>query len=339
MTNTLSIGILGTGFSAVHVRCLLGIEEVTVRAVCGTSQAKAQTFIEKTGASQAQAFGDFDAMLAQTKLDALYVCLPPNAHSGQVEKAAGRGLHLFLEKPIAFDLAHAEVQMEAIEKAGVVSMVGYHNRFYQSVEVFKALISSGEAGRPTQFQGRFWCNMIGPDWWRSESGSPGQVYEQVIHIYDMALNLFGEPEMVCAFTDNLAHRHMADYAIEDTSAAIIRFKNGALASIVGSNAAIPGQFSGDYRAVCEKAVFDFRSAGNEPSALPQAVIYQYPAESVTTRQFIENRNPYLVENQEFIAAIRGEAVSRVPVSAGVAGIRLVSAVLESARKNGQPVRI
>ncbi len=38
---------------------------------------------------------------ANVGMDALYVCLPPGAHNGQTEAAAARGLHLFLEKPIA----------------------------------------------------------------------------------------------------------------------------------------------------------------------------------------------------------------------------------------------
>lgn len=140
MTSKLSIGILGAGFAAKHVQRLLTIDDVTVSAVCATTEANARAFIERMGAKEAAGYGDFDEMLAKTRLDGLYVCIPPHAHNGQVEKAAGRGIHLFLEKPIASDTAGAERQAEAIERAGVVSMVGYHNRFRKSVEIYKGLI-------------------------------------------------------------------------------------------------------------------------------------------------------------------------------------------------------
>lgn len=335
----LSIGILGAGFAAVHVRSLLAQEGVKIRAVCATSAEKAARFIEQTGAREAHPFGDFDEMLAQTRLDALYVCIPPHAHCGQVEKAAERGIHLFLEKPIAFDVAGAERQVEAIRRAGVVSQVGYHNRFRESVQMLKNLAEVGQIGAPTLFQGRYWCNMLGADWWRSRDGSRGQVFEQVIHLYDLALHLFGEPESVCAFAGNLVHRHLPDYTIEDTSAATIRFQNGALASIIGSNTAMPGHYLGDFRAVYEKAVLDYRSTGQEWVTPPQATLYDYRAEPLTTREIIETRDPYLAETEAFLAAIRGQAAPLVPVEEGARGVRLVSAVLESAQKDGQPVRL
>jgi predicted dehydrogenase len=339
MTSNLSIGILGAGFAAKHVQRLLTIEDVTVSAVCATSEAKAWAFIDKMGARDAAGFGEFEEMLAKTKLDALYVCIPPYAHRGQVEKAAGLGTHLFLEKPIAWDTAAAERQAVAIERAGLVSMVGYHNRFRESVEVFKALIDTGTAGRASLFQGRYWCNMLGPAWWRSGLLSRGQIFEQVIHVYDMACYLMGEPESVCAFSDNLVHNHIEDYTIEDTSASIIRFKNGALASIVGSNSAMPGRYLADFRVVYEKAVLDYRSTGQDAVTPPQAVVYEYPVESMTTCEITETRDPHLEETREFLAAIRGQAVSRTPVRDGVQGVRLVSAALESAQNNGKLVAV
>ncbi len=339
MTTKLSIGILGTGFAAMHVQRLLRLEHTAVRAVCGTSEAKAQAFIQKYSAHDARPFGDFDAMLDQTPLDALYVCIPPHAHSGQVERAAARGIHLFLEKPIAFDVAGAERQAEAIERAGVVSLVGHHHRFRESVEAFKALLDSGAVGPATLFQGRYWCNMGGSAWWRSREGSRGQVFEQVIHIYDMALHLLGEPETVCAFTANLVHRAIPDYTIEDTSAAIIRFKNGALANIAGSNTALPRRYLGDFRVVAEKAVLDYRSMGQDTVMPPQAMLYDYRGDDVALTEFTETRDPYMAETLEFLAAVRGQATPRTPVRAGVLGVRLVSAVLESAEKGGVPVQI
>jgi predicted dehydrogenase len=228
---------------------------------------------------------------------------------------------------------------QAIQKAGVVSQVGYHNRFRKGVEEFRASLNSGATGCPTLFQGCYWCNMLGGAWWRSRTGSNGQVFEQVIHIYDMAMYLFGEPASVCAFMENLGHQSIPDYTIEDTSASIIRFKNGSMASIVGSNNAMPVHFIGDYRVVCEKAVFDYRASGQEWVTPDTSTIFRYDGETIHRQDFDEDRDAYLSETIEFLAAIRGQGKTRSPVSVGLAGIRLVSAVLESAKKGGSPVTL
>jgi len=135
--------------------------------------------------------------------------------------------------------------VEAIEKAGVVSQVGFHMRFRASVSKLKQILDEGSAGRTTMFTGRFWCNMLGKDWWQRKDGSGGQIYEQLIHIYDLALHLLGQPDSVCGFMDNLTHTHVEGYTIEDTSIGTIRFADGSLATITGSNSALGWDTNGD----------------------------------------------------------------------------------------------
>jgi len=339
MAQNISIGILGAGFMGqTHGTRLISQEGVAVAAICDANREAAINLQQKLGGT-AEIFVDFDHLLEKTRLDALYVCIPPFAHSGQVEIAAAKGLHLFIEKPIAISRERAESMAQAIQKAGVVSQVGYHNRFRKGVEETRKLLISGATGNPTLFQGRYWCNMLGGAWWRSKAGSNGQVFEQVIHIYDTAMHLLGEPASVCAFMGNLGHQNIPDYTIEDTSVSIIRFKNGSMASIVGSNNAMPAHFIGDYRVVFEKAVLDYRATGQEWVTPDTSTILQYDGEGTRRQDFIEDQDVYLAETLEFLAAVRGQGMTRAPVSVGLAGVRLVSAVLESAQKGGEPVTV
>ena len=48
------------------------------------------------------------ALGTKVPLDVVYICLPPFAHSDEVERAAERGVHVFIEKPIALDMQTAE---------------------------------------------------------------------------------------------------------------------------------------------------------------------------------------------------------------------------------------
>jgi predicted dehydrogenase len=277
-------------------------------------------------------------MLATTPLDALYVCLPPFAHSGQTERAAERGIHLFLEKPIAADVAQAEAMVGAIERAGVISQVGYHLRFRRAIVRLKELIDGGQAGRPTLFEGRFWCNFGGPSWWADISKSGGQAFEQLIHLYDLALYLLGSPDQASGYLANLLHSADPAYTIEDTSAGLVRFRNGSLATITGSNCAVPNAFFSDFRAVFERATLDYRSTGDWRTH-DQATLYRHNGSNVEREEVTEDGDVYADETAAFLATIRGDRPPIAPAREGLNGIRLVSAVLESAQQDGLPIKL
>ncbi len=335
---TLRAGILGTGFMGQqHGQRLKKMPAVEVAAICDTNLDSA-TKLKDSLECQAALFADFDAMLAATALDILYVCLPPCAHTGQVEKAAAKGIHLFLEKPIAPNVKHAQSMVDAIEKAGVVSQVGFHMRFRKGVERLKALVESGEAGNAALFDGRYWCNMLGGAWWRDINGSGGQVYEQVIHVYDMARYFLGTPRSVSAFMGNLCHTDVADYTIEDVSVASVLFENGAVASINGCNCAVPDRFVGDWRVVFRNAVLDYRSAGDWRVKEEGTVTVHGTAEP-RSEEFVEDGDSYGEEDADFIAAVRTGGSTRTPAREGLEAVRLVSAVIESAKSEGNVVGV
>ncbi|MBD3239130.1 MAG: hypothetical protein GF331_00985 [Chitinivibrionales bacterium] len=339
MSQLIRVGILGTGFMAqTHGKRLASMEGVDIGGICDLTRELGESLNQTLG-TQAVAFDSFPAMLDEASLDAVYVCLPPYAHSGQVEAAAARGLHVFLEKPIALDVARGESMAAAVAKAGVVSQVGFHMRFRKSVQAFKELIDSGEAGTPTLFSGRFWCNMLGNDWWRDREKSGGQVLEQVIHIYDLALHLLGPAATVSGFMDNLCHEGADDYTIEDTSVGTVRFVNGSMASITGSNCALPEHFISDYRVACGKALLDYRTTGNWRDT-DEASVYRYGGKSdMEQTQFTEDSDPFLAESEDFIQAIRNGGSTKTPITDGLAALKLVAAVVESAQNDGRAITL
>ena len=284
-------------------------------------------------------YADFDGLLA-ARLDALFVCLPPDAPVPYCVQAAGAGVALFLEKPIALDVAGAEAVTSAVEAVGVVSQVGYHMRFRAAVRRLKSLIDAGDAGRPTLFTGRFYTNFMGPEWWATESRSGGQIHEQVIHMYDLALHLFGDAAAASGFVANLVHTDPA-YTVEDTSLGMVRFKSGAAASIAGSNAAVPNRFTPDYRVVCERAMLEYRAAGDGQGKDTATLFTHAGAASgeFAAEEFAETGDPYLLQAARFLAVLRGREPEFAPAREGLAGIRLVAAVKESARQNGVPVAL
>ena len=335
---TLRIALLGTGWIAsVHARSITR-SGAKIVAVCGRDAAKAAAFIKDhtpgaPGEPGAQAFGDFAAMLDEAKPDAVYIAIPPHAHRGQTELAAARGIHVFLEKPIALDVDQARAIAGAVRRAGVVSQVGFHMRHGFAVAKLKQMIADGSAGRPTVFQGSFHCNCLHQPWWRDKDRCGGQVFEQVIHVYDLACYLMGDATAVWGQLDNLVHQDVPGYTVEDTSVGTLRHVRGAMSTIVGSNCAVPMEWATRFTVVCEKVTATFSDLNYAEFAYPVG-------DSASRRETVAgDTDMHAAETADFLRAIRTKGRANAPVEDGLRSLEVVSAVVESAHQGGRPTML
>ena len=100
------VGFVGTGnITGRHFTALGKLrEQAEVVAVCDVIEERAIAAAQPFGA---KVYLSFPQMLAKEQLDALYVCLPPDAHVDQELAAIDRDIHLFVEKPLPLDLTKA----------------------------------------------------------------------------------------------------------------------------------------------------------------------------------------------------------------------------------------
>ena len=323
----MKIGIIGTGsMGKKHVACLKKIKDVKIVSVLNINLAKAEKF-KKEMELTCNTYDNFDKMLKSEEFNALYFCIPPFAHNGEVIRAAENGINVFLEKPIALNSTDAETMVNVIEKNNIISQVGYQMRFRQSIQKLYTMISNGTAGKPTLFQGRFWCNIgEGSPWWAKKSKSGGQIFEQIIHIYDLALSLFGEPQKVYGVLRNILHQNNPNYEIEDTSLGVISFKNGSIATITGSNCSIPIHFFGDFQICFENVSLEYKSTGQHWIEPDQATLY-YKDGKIET--FIEDEDTYYLENVDFINSIKNGTHTKIPAKTALKSIQVIEDIINS----------
>ena len=332
---TKRIGIWGTGgIARRHAKAISETNGCELVAVCGRAMEKAEQLAADSPQANVAAFDDYERFLDESRLNVLYHCVTPDAQQGQAEAAAQRGIHLFLEKPVALDPAKVAAISEACEEAGVKAQVGHHLRFGSAVRRVKRLIESGDAGVPTLFSGRWWCNMWGGDWWRDPQRSGGQTIEQVIHIYDLAHHLFGRVAEVSGRVANLAHADKEGYHVEDTAAGLLQFENDAIGVVTGSNASTPKRWLGECRLVCSNltAHLDGGNAG---------VIERYddrPDADVDRVEHEEDVDMYAAALRNLLSAIDGDERLISPLSDAAHTTAIAVAVGESSRNGGAPVR-
>ena len=187
--------ILGAGnMGKGHAKRLLE-SGAQISCVCDKSRAAREAFCEEIPQENIQEYDDFDKMLDEGDFDVLFICLPPFAQDHQFERAAERGKHIFIEKPIALNTETGKRMVESAAKSGIITRVGFHMRQGAAVKKMKELIASGEAGRPVLFHGHYSCNSLHTPWWINVDLCGGQIYEQAIHVYDLCRYLMGEPKL------------------------------------------------------------------------------------------------------------------------------------------------
>lgn len=329
----LRTAILGCGNIAHrHASSLASLAgEVELAAFCDRNEERARAFSDKYAGGQAKVYTDHHRLLEEEELDLLAICLPPFGHSDEIELAAERGVHLFVEKPIALEAEQAWRMVAAAERAGIKTQVGFMFRFGEAIEALKGLIGSGEAGPAGLLAARYFCNSLHAYWWRDRRRSGGQLVEQVIHMVDLARYLLGEPVSVYSKQENLFHRSMPDYTVEDASATIIGFRNRAIGVIYATNGAIPGRWINDYRVVTQNIIAEFTNANN-------GIFHFTSRPDVPPRVIAGERDLHLAEMQELIAAIRTGGETRTPLREGAKSLELALAAALSAR-SGAEVRL
>ena len=230
MGEQLRVGFLGAGLIATYHSKSLRRSGVPVEraGVYDPDPQRVATFAAASGHTPMA--GEDDVL---DSCDAVYVCTWTSAHLRQVDKAAARGLAIFCEKPLAFDLASAEHMATMVSTAGVVNQVGLVLRRSPAYVWAKHLVDEPVAGkvmavvcRDDQFiptQGHYGST------WRSDRSraGAGTLLEHSIHDVDMFRVLVGDVDRVSAYTTNF-HGHDG---IEDVATASIRFANGALGTL------------------------------------------------------------------------------------------------------------
>src|SRR5437016_3255 len=126
MPDKVKIGFVGTGGIAnSHLGRLAEIEAAQIVALCDVAEERVQEASRRWGG---KTYTDYRQMLETETLDALYVCIPPFAHENAEILAAQKGIHLFVEKPVVLDLELGVRIKEVVEKAGIITSVGYGMR-------------------------------------------------------------------------------------------------------------------------------------------------------------------------------------------------------------------
>lgn len=93
------------------------------------------------------AYGSYDALLQDENVDAVYIPLPTTLHREWVEKAAAKGKHVLVEKPVAVNYEDAVAMVEACKQHSVQFMDGVMLMHHSRTKEIQQLLEKGELGK------------------------------------------------------------------------------------------------------------------------------------------------------------------------------------------------
>jgi predicted dehydrogenase len=311
----LRVGLLGCGgIAARHAGAVKALRDrMTLVAGCGRDAARTEAFCAQHGGA---AFTDMDAMI-DAGIDVMIATLPPYTRSGEVERAAARGVHLLVEKPIALERPAADAMVAAVEAAGVIAAIGFMYRHGDAVKAWKA----ADTGPVALYAGAYHCNALHAPWWREEAKSGGQMLEQVIHQIDLIRHLMGEPDTVYARRANHFHRDVPGYDVEDVSAIVFGWDDGRIATLNASNVATPGVWHKEWNVFAERLTGRFASWGDARFV---------PVSGDEPTVITEGNDPFVAQLIDLADAIEQRRQPLVPLREGARTLHLALAARDSA---------
>lgn len=230
------IGLIGCGGrSTAHRHSFAQMDNVQVVAVADPVEARrAEASRQFGGARMYRDDAEFYARESRDTVDAVVICVEPTAHAISEERAIDLGIPFLVEKPMTLDLAQADRIAQRVAETGLITSVGFQDRYLDLMDKIKAELPRHKLGGLVY--GAWVGGIPGVWWWQKKSTCGGQLVEQNIHLADGLRYLYGEPLSVYATSSRGMVQPGVDaspeYDTDDHSTAVIRFPNNVTATLV-----------------------------------------------------------------------------------------------------------
>ena len=328
------IALIGAGaIGRTHIDRITRSSNLNLAAIADPTDA-GRALAESLGVRW---FADHRSMLDTVKPQGAVVATPNAAHISVALDCLERGVAALVEKPVADTVAEAQVLVDAQVRTGVPVLVGHHRRYNPINRRARDIVQSGKLGQLVTVN--VMATFLKPEpyfeaaWRRKKGGGP--ILINLIHEIDMLRFLCGEITSVQALSSNAVR----GFEVEDTAAAVLRFENGALGTVVLSDTATSPWCwdfcAGEQDQYPRQNVQSHFITGTHGSiSLPDLALWNYRgerswhAEITQEKTVVHKADPYTGQLQHFAAVIDGK---EAPLCSALDGLRTLQATLAVAQ--------
>lgn len=318
-----------------HATAIGDIPNVELIGATDTNQKSMEIFASQRGI---KAYGNVQELVEDPSIDIVCICTPSGFHASQALEVLAKRKHVIVEKPMAITVDEADQLIQACKDNGVQLGVISQLRFAEGIKKLKEAVEQGILGKIVMgdlamkfYRSQDYYNTGG--WrgtWKMDGG--GALMNQGIHGIDLLQYVMGPVASVFAYAKTLAR----DIEVEDTAAAVLEFKNGALGIIQGTTSIYPGfsrkiEINGTQGTIVleEDTIIKWEVQGQEGDSKEDLL-------GQTMNRTGQDPNAFDTEGHraqilDFIAAIGEQRKPIVDVYEGRKPIEIILAIYESAR--------
>lgn len=180
------IGLVGCGRIAqlVHLRELTSLSGIRVTAIAEPDEDRLARAAARVPA--ADRYRDYRDLVRESGVDAVVLSLSADLHADAAIASFEAGKHIYLEKPIATNLASADAVVEAWKRAGLIGMMGFNFRFHPCYRRVRRLLAGGRVGPVVALRTVFSSAKRSlPSWKRSRATGGGALLDLGSHHIDL----------------------------------------------------------------------------------------------------------------------------------------------------------
>lgn len=339
--------LIGCGrISANHMKAALetGLEIV---AVCDIEPTAMQALLEKYGLAEQttiRRYADYREMLENETIELAAIATDSGVHAEIALACIDHGVHCIVEKPIAMCLTDADEIIHRSALRDVKVAACHQNRFNLAVQQMRKALEAGRFGKLSHGSVHvnwnrgesYYCQASWRGRWASDGGC---LMNQCIHGIDLLRWMMGdEIDTVYGVTRRQQHPYLE---AEDVGMAVVRFANGAIATIEGTTNVYPKNL--------EETLYLFGETGTVKlggKSINTIDVWQFAdaaKEDERIAGFVESTanvygNGHTSLYLDMIDAITNDHAPYVDARAGRRAVELVLAVYKS-ELTGEPVRL
>ena len=241
----MNYALIGCGRIATnHIKAVVE-NKLPLTAVCDSDNNAIESLLKKHGLEKdvgIKRYTDYKKMIEENNIDLIGIATESGVHAGIALYCIDKGIHVIIEKPMAMNISDADKIIKRAKINKVKVSVCHQNRFNIAVQEMRNALENGRFGKLSHGSIHVRWNRNQDYYtqapWRGKWASDGgALMNQCIHGIDLLRWMLGnEIDEVYGATRQQFHKYLE---AEDIGVAVVKFKNGAVATIEGTTNVYP----------------------------------------------------------------------------------------------------
>lgn len=237
--------LIGCGrISTNHIKAAVN-NKLTIVGVCDIEESHMESLLEKHGLNKDETikrYTDYKALIEENDIELISIATESGLHAEIALYCIEHGINVIIEKPMAMSMADANKIIQLSEEKNVKVSACHQNRFNIAVQEMRKALEAGRFGKISHGSIHVRWNRNQDYYkqapWRGTwAQDGGALMNQCIHGIDLLRWMMGdEVDEVYGVTRQQFHHYLE---AEDIGMAVVKFKNGAVATIEGTTNVYP----------------------------------------------------------------------------------------------------